>query len=361
MKNRYGALKIILCALAVCSAFVHQANAQSNVTLYGRVDAEVNYQTNQLTGTTNSNETAITGNQWNAPGNMWGTSFFGFKGSEDLGGGMKALFDLESGFATGNGEENGGTALWNRRAYIGLSGDMGTLKLGRDLTLPSDVVWSLDPTGQQAMGTATLAKGRNWPQTSSQVQYISPDFNGFSAIAMYGFGGVAGSTKDNSSSGLELGYSKDGIEFKVMVDAAYDPAGQLSSLFQYSKEYTAGGTLTVSDWKFFAGYQSQSAPDMVASYGNPDKATQYWLGANYNITPNLVLIPAAYHVDLNQNSGSASLFVLGANYYLSKRTIVFASVGTLRNSALTSFAIEVGTSAVGVNQDAFYTGVSHSF
>jgi predicted porin len=180
-------------------------------------------------------------------------------------------------------------------------------------------------------------------------------------MAMVGFGGVPGSTQDGSSNALELGYNKDGIEFKVMVDVAYDPAGQLSTLFQYSREYTAGGTLTLADWKLFAGYQSQSAPDMVVSYGNPNKATQYWLGANYKVTPNLVLIPAAYHVDLNQNIGGASLFMLGANYYLSKHTIVFASVGTLKNSALSSFAIEVGTSAIGVNQDAFYTGVSHSF
>lgn len=360
MKTIDKVQKISLVACALIGMNAQLAYAQTNVTVYGRVDAEVNYQTNQLTGSS-SNGTPTTGSQWNAPGNMWGTSFFGFKGSEDLGGGLKALFDLESGFATGNGEVNGGTGIWSRRSYVGVAGDFGTLKLGRDLTLPSDVVWSLDPTGQQAMGTATLAKGRNWPQTSDQVQYVSPDFNGFSGIAMYGFGGVAGSTQDSSSSGVELGYSKDGIEFKVMYDVQYDPSGQLSSLFQYSKEYTAGGTWTVSDWKFFAGYQSQDAPDMVASYGNPNKATQYWLGANYKITPNLVLIPAAYHVELNQNSGGASLFMLGANYYLSKRTIVFASVGSLKNSALTSFAVEVGTSAVGVNQSAFYSGVSYSF
>ncbi|PRC94996.1 porin [Solimicrobium silvestre] len=349
---------LLTTVLGACSG---QVKAQSNVTLYGRVDAEVNYQSNQNTGRIDSNGVAITGSQWSAPGNEWGTSFFGFKGAEDLGGGMKALFTLESGFATGNGVVNGGSALWSRRAFVGLSGDYGTLKLGRDLTLPSDIVWSLDPTGQQAMGTATLAKGRNWPQTSNQVQYITPDMNGFSAVGMYGFGEVAGSTQDSSSNGIELGYNKDGLELKVMYDVAYDPSGQLSTLFQYSKELTAGGTLTLDKWKLFAGCQTQSAPDMLASYGNPDKATQFWLGANYKITPALTLIPAAFHVNLNQSTGSANLIMLGANYSLSKRTLLFASIGSLHNSALTSFAIEVGNSAVGVNQSAFYTGISQSF
>lgn len=358
--NQFLAKKILF-IMAMSGIYCGQASAQSSVTLYGRVDAEVNYQTNQDTGRVDANGVAITGSQWSAPGNTWGTSYLGFKGTEDLGGGLKANFNLESGFATGKGVVNGGTALWNRRALVGLSGGFGALKLGRDLTLPSDVVWSLDPTGQQALGTATLAKGRNWPQTSNQIQYITPKFDGFSAIGVYGFGEAAGSMKSSSSNGIALSYNKNGVELKVMYDVAYDPSGQLSSLFQYSKEWTAGGTLTLDNWKLFAGYQTQLAPDMVASYGNPDKANQFWLGANYQLSPALKLIAAAYHTDLNQNTGEAGLYMLGANYSLSKQTILFASVGTLRNSSLSSFAIEVGTSAVGVNQSAFYTGISQSF
>ena len=292
---------------------------------------------------------------------MWGTSFIGFKGTEDLGRGLKVSFNLESGFASGNGVVNGGKTLWNRRSLIGLSGDFGTIKLGRDLTLPSDMVFTLDPTGQQAMGTATLAKGRNWPQTSNQIQYRTPEVNGFSAVGVYGFGEAAGSMRSGSSYGAALAYKKDDVELRAMYDVAFDPSGQLSSVFQYSKEYTAGGTWTLDKLKLFAGYQYQTAPDMVASVGNPDKAKQFWLGAQYQLLPNLTLIPAIFHTKLNQNTGDASLFMLGANYHLSKQTILFASVGTLRNSALSSFAIEVGNSAVGVNQSAFYAGVSQSF
>jgi predicted porin len=334
---------------------------QPGVTLYGRLDAEINYQTNQDTGRVDANGVPITGSLWSMPGNMWGTSFVGIRGTENLGNGLTVSFNLESGFATGDGNVNGGTTLWNRRSLIGVSGGFGTIKLGRDLTLPSDIVFAIDPTGQQAMGTATLAKGRNWPQTSNQIQYITPEVKGFSAVAVYGFGEVAGAMRDSSSYGAALMYKNNGLELRGMYDVAYDPNGQLSSVFQYSKEYTAGGTWTIDNLKLFAGYQYQTAPDMVASRGNPDKAQQFWLGAQYQILSNLTLIPAVFHSKLNQDTGSASLFMLGANYNLSKQTILFASVGTLRNSALSSFAIEVGDSVVGVNQSAFYAGVSQSF
>ncbi len=341
--------------------FAGQTVAQTSVTLYGRIAGEVNYQTNVNTGRVDGNGKAITGNQWNMPGNIWGTSIIGVKGTEYLGGGLTALFVLESGFAPGYGEVNEVGVLWNRSSFVGLSGQSGTLKLGRDLTLPSDMLYSLDPTGQQAMSTATLAKGRNWPQTNNQIQYISPEINGFSVIGVYGFGGVAGSMQSGSSNGVEVGYEKNGVLVRVMLDSAYDSSGKLSSLFQYSREITVGGALTFDKWKVFAGYQTQYAPDMVASFGHPDKAQQFWLGAQYKISPNLLLIPAVFHSKLNQNTGRATLAMLGANYSLSKNTVLFASVGTLRNSEYSSFAIEVGTNAVGVNQSAFYTGVSQSF
>lgn len=360
MKNQILAAKPVFAITLLCICAT-QAIAQSTVSLYGRVNAEINYQTNQNTGRIDSNGVPITGDLWSMPGNMWGTSFIGFKGSENLGRGLKLSFNLESGFASGDGNVNGGKTLWNRRSLIGLSGNFGTIKLGRDLTLPSDIVFTLDPTGQQAMGTATLAKGRNWPQTNNQIQYLTPEVNGFSAVGVYGFGEVAGSMRSSSSYGAALAYKKNDIELRAMYDVAFDPSGQLSSVFQYSKEYTAGGSWKLDKLKLFAGYQYQTAPDMVPSVGNPDKAQQFWLGAQYQILPNLTLIPAVFHSKLNQNTGSASLFMLGANYNLSKQTILFASIGTLRNSALSSFAIEVGNSVVGANQSAFYAGVSKSF
>ncbi|MFC5474167.1 porin [Paraherbaspirillum soli] len=346
--------KPLAAAVVLACACIGQAQAQTNVTAYGRIDAGLNYQSNQVNAATGQR-----GGQWGIGGNEWGTSMFGFKGAEDLGGGLKAIFTLENGFDASNAQTNGGPSrIWSRRSLVGLSGGFGTVKLGRDLTLPSDIVWSLDPTGQQAMSTSTLVKGRNWPQTSNQIQYISPNMGGFTAQGAYGFGEVAGSTKKNSSGGVALSYVQPNYEIKAMYDVANDGNGKYSDLFTFSKELTIGGTVTIDKLKLFAGYENLSAPQVVAG---PDKANHFWLGANYQLTPALTLIGAAYHVKLNHNSGSANLFMLGTNYSLSKRTLLYASIGTVRNSAQTNFQVETGDSLPGANQNAFYTGISHSF
>jgi predicted porin len=143
-----------------------------------------------------------------------------------------------------------------------------------------------------------------------------------------------------------------------MYDIANDNNGQYSSLFQYSKELTLGATVSVDKLKMFAGYQMLSAPDVVSG---PDKAKHFWLGANYRFGPALTLLGGVYHVKLNKGGGSADLFMLGANYYMSNHTLLYMSVGTVRNAAQTSFAVETYNGVMGQNQSAFYSGISPSF
>ncbi|MBC7489478.1 MAG: porin [Glaciimonas sp.] len=355
--TRLSTIKPFAMAILLAAICAGQAQAQTNVTIYGRVDAGVDYQTNQYNGATGTR-----GGKWGTGGNSWGTSMFGFKGSEDLGGGLKAIFNLENGFDADNGQTNGGgSTIWSRRSFVGLAGDFGTVKIGRDLTLPSDIVWSLDPTGQQNLGSATLVKGRNWPQTSNQVQYISPSFSGFIAQGAYGFGEVAGATKPKSSNGIALSFAQPNYSLVAMYDIANDNNGQYSTLFTNSKELTLGGTVTIDKLKIYAAYQNLSAAQNINT--GATKANHFWVGTNYHLTPALTLIAAAYHVKLNQNVGSANLFMLGTNYSLSKRTLIYASIGTVRNGANTSFQVEAGdgTGLTGQNQNALYTGVSHSF
>ncbi|MGS0743943.1 porin [Glaciimonas sp. GG7] len=346
-----------LAAAVLLAATCAGAQAQTNVTIYGRVDGGINYQSNQYNASTNQR-----GGQWGVGGNEWGTSMFGFKGTEDLGGGLKAFFVLENGFDSSNGQPNGGgSRIWSRRSLVGLEGGLGTIKFGRDLALPSDVTWSIDPTGQQALSSATLVKGRNWPTTSNQVQYISPTVGGFTAQGAYGFGEVAGSTKKSSSGGVAVSFNQANYSLVAMYDVANDGMGQYSTLFTNSKELTLGGTLTIEKAKLFAGYVNLSAPQDVTT--GATKANQFWLGVNYQLSPALTLVASAYHVKLNQNIGSANLFQIGTNYSLSKRTLLYTSVGTIRNGAKTNFQIETGdgTGLTGQNQNAFYAGIAHSF
>ncbi|RFB65765.1 MULTISPECIES: porin [unclassified Herbaspirillum] len=362
-----------LAIAAVMAGACASAQAQTNVTIYGRIDAGINYQSN-FTQRDSTGAVVSRGGKWGVDGNEWGTSMFGFKGNEDLGGGLKAIFTLESGFDASNGQVNGGSGLWTRRSFVGLSGSAGTLKVGKDLAIQSDPIWALDPTGQQALSTATLVKERNWPQTNNMVSYESPSFGGFTATVMHGFGEAAGSfTKgvtpttgptninNGSRDGISLAYVQPTYELRAIYDVQRDTNGQYSTLFASSKELTLGGTVTIDKLKLFAGYENLRAPSAAA--GSPDRANHYWLGANYQITPALTLIGAAYHVNVNGGVGSANLFVLGGNYSLSKRTLLYATIGTIRNSSTSDFSVEYGTNggAVGQNMNALYFGVSHSF
>lgn len=360
MKKTASAV-IVSALVGTCiSVGMGAAQAQTSVTVYGRVVAGLNYQSNVDTGKVDASGNKVLGSKWSLDGNEWGTSMLGFKGSEDLGGGTRAFFTLESGFDASTGSVNSNSGLWTRRSYVGLSGAAGTLKLGKDMAIESDPMWALDPTGQQALSTATLVKGRNWQQTSNMISYASPELGGFSVTGMHGFGEQAGSFNRGSSDGIALAYVQPTYELRAIYDVQRDSNGGYSDLYQSSRELILGGTVTLDKLKLFAGFENLRAPNVIGA--NPDRANMVWLGANYQATAALTLIAAAYHTNVNKGVGSANLFMLGANYNLSKRTLLYATIGTLRNSANSSFAVEYGSGGIaGQNQNAFYTGISHSF
>ncbi|WP_061532692.1 porin [Collimonas arenae] len=335
-----------------------QAQAQTSVTIYGRVDAGVDYQTNVALKDANGNPTGQTGSKLAASGNQWGTSMIGFKGTEDLGSGLSAFFLLESGFDATKGVTNG-SALFNRRSYVGLNGGAGSIKFGKNLFIVNDV-WFLDPTGQQFMGTASLVKGRNWPGANNVIEYQTPTWGGFNATAQTSLGEQAGSTTKGRSDGLSLVYTNGGLELRGIYDVIRDVNGKYSDVYTASKDLIVGGTYTVDKLKMFVGYENISAPDTVAAT-SPDKLNHYWIGANYALTPALTLIGAAFHAKLNHDAGSASLFMAGANYNLSKRTLLYAAVGTVRNKGNADFGTEFDNPLPGHAQNGGYAGISHSF
>lgn len=330
------------------------AHAQNSVTLYGRVVAGVDFQNNV------QNADGSSGSLLRAGDNQWGTSMFGFTGTEDLGGGLKALFKLESGFGSSAGATNG-TALFNRRSFVALqSATWGQLKLGNDLAI-ADQIWALDPTGQQFIGSATLVRGRNWQGDNNMIAYETPNWGGFSGLVLTSLGGKAGSLNSSRKDAISLTYTARPFELRAIYDVARDKNGKYSDLFNASRELTLGGTATFSALKLYAAYENLSAPDSVA--GAPTKAHHYWLGVNYQLTPFLTLIGAAYRVNVNHNGGNANLFMLGANYSLSKQTLLYVSAGTVRNSPNANFSVEATNNnpAPGGKQAGFYAGISHSF
>jgi predicted porin len=163
--------------------------------------------------------------------NQWGTSMWGMKGKEDLGGGLAANFLLESGFELKNG--GAGTNLFNRRAYVGLSSpSWGSFRIGKNLFISNDV-WDLDPTGQQWVGSATLVRGRSWPGANNVIEYSTPDLGGFSATGQISLGEQAGNSKANRGEGISLTYSNQDLMLRAIYSQRHNAVGTLHGCFQH--------------------------------------------------------------------------------------------------------------------------------
>jgi predicted porin len=322
------------------------AAAQGSVTLYGRIVSGVDYMNRIADGPDRSSSLLRHAGQW-------GATWWGLRGTEDLGGGLSAVFHLESQFSADDGRV--GDSFFSRYAVVGLSSRAyGTLLLGRAMGIPDGEVWALDPMGLQAMGAGTLQGNRTWGSRPNAITYNSPVWGGFSLRTQLGLNGEAG----HSRAGRQLAAS-------VFYEEIRDSQGGFTSLYSASRLYTAGATYRVGGLKLFAGHsQIRSGSATLADADNPAGARRqqtYWTGANYQATPALVLVGGVYRA--NRRGGGASLLSVGANYHLSRRTMLYGTVGTLTNGGGASFSVEAngGRPAPGSGQQGLYMGMVHSF
>jgi predicted porin len=299
--------------------------------------------------------------------NQYGISWWGLTGAEDLGGGVKAVFKLESSFTAGAGST--GDSLFNRFAYVGLSNDKyGSLWLGRAMSLTDETGYYLDPFGEQVTGIANFVYGRAWGSRANTVTYNSPDFGGFGFRLQRGFGNHAGNFKGDTSTSVSATYTLGGLNLRGVYEEIRDSSGKFSSLYSASREYMAGGTYTWNALKFYEGYEQlvSSGTDTVATPNNPTAATrnqQEWVGLSYQVTPELRLAGAVFHANVNHNGGSGTLGVLGTTYALSKSTLLYSTLGLMFNRGNAAFPVETADSAPlpGHNQQGFYFGMVHYF
>lgn len=339
-----------------CAAVLapQMASAQSTVTLYGRVVSGLAYIDNVFTPGANESfsKTMVASNQW-------GTSMWGMKGKEDLGGGLAANFLLESGFELKNGSTGG--ALFNRRAYVGLSSDSwGSLRFGKNLFISNDV-WDLDPTGQQWVGSATLVRGRNWPGANNVVEYSTPNMGGFSATAQISLGEQAGNSKANRGEGFSVTYANQDLMLRGIYSQRHDATGLYTDVFSTSRETIIGGTYKFGPAKLYAAYDYITAPN--ATVAAASKLKHGWVGVRYDVTPAMTLIGTVFHVNSDRVAGKATLGMVGVDYSMSKRTLLYASFGNVSNSNGANFGVDgvSGNPAVNQSQRTVYAGIAHSF
>ncbi len=379
-------MKRALLAAALMSAGI-VAHAQSSVTLYGRLDAGVEY----ISGLPNNAYNGST-SRWRLESGNWGTSLWGLKGVEDLGGGNKAVFQLEGAFSTATGGLGSAGSIWNRYATVGLANDqLGTFLMGRELFI-SNGVWDFDPFGQSNWSSASLVRGRNWPQSSNNVSYQSPKWNGFDLYGQYSLSnGTSWNSNPNAGTGrqggLQLTYTTSLFQIRALYDEIRDANsgqlnGQTSSVlngpFTASRDYVAGVNVFLGQFKLQGVYEAIRTSGITnAPFGTPTTLNHAWGGITWQATAAAAAIAAVYHVNGNNGAGNATIYTVGGSYNLSKRTLLDIQIATVRNSKTANFGLDPNnagpggtvTDATSYNenplpghsQSGVYAGIQHSF
>lgn len=300
-------MKKSLLALAVTGAFAVPAFAQSSVTLYGVIDAGLTYVNNSGGSHNYAMQSGV------AQGSRWG-----LKGSEDLGGGTKAIFQLENGFNVFNGGLGQHSREFGRQAYVGLSNDtFGTLTLGRQYDPIVDMVQPTTFNGQWGAffsHPSDIDNTDNGFRVNNSVKYVSPKWNGLQAEGMYAFGGVAGSFRSNSTMAAGLSYSGGPLYIGAAYFFAKDPAGTgaSGSGAQFDDGNFVTGPTSVTNAAGVktpvAGLAGVSNGHGAFGYvGNPGSMETFGIGSSYAFGPATVGVNYTHVRFDNANRGAANL------------------------------------------------------
>ena len=355
---------IALAALAFVGAASAQApgfgaGAASSVTLFGVVDATV-----AIGNGDTANRTQLTNSGYNS-------SRLGFRGVEDLGGGLKAKFWLEAGVNNDNGTgsatnvNNQGTGgalagmngsqglTFNRSSYVSLYGGMGEIRLGRDYT---PQFWSFtvyDPFGTNGVGTTqalnSSAGGVTIVRASNSIAYISPSMSGFAVWGQMYFG------ENASNAASQAG---DGGAIRVQYDM-----GPLSLAAAYSKTTTGAGT-DVQSTNFGGSYNMGVA--QLIGFWNKDAntgakdITGYTIGALVPVAP-AGTVRVSFSSSDNGAGAKTDKFALGYVHDLSKRTALYGTFASLSNSGGAAQALNGAITPANGSSTGFDLGVRHAF
>lgn len=311
------------------------AQAQGSVTLYGVVDAAVRYGSGldaNNSGSAKSSSAISSG--------IDNTSRFGMRGVEDLGGGLKAVFNLESGVNLDTGAQANATKLFDRAATVGLQGEWGTLTVGRQTTVLADTVGAVDPMGVRfagfnpnvaisalnahrlgiEFGPAGSTTGAY--RLDNSIKYVGR-FSNFTVRAMHAFG------EQSSSSAL----SSSGV------GAAYQTADWNAALSYAQYKNVAGLTLTgylggvgakLGTTKLALSYGSHTAETSVTA---KTRNRTLGLGGTIPLTGEIDLVLAAYQVKRTRTAAvddGFNRFVSFLEYKLSKRTKLYGELDQTR-------------------------------
>lgn len=373
-------------ALAVAGLASTAAFAQSNVTIYGSVDAGYAYRWDAENKTTGQHSRSSLDTGASAGNRL------GFKGVEDLGNGLKAVFLLEQGFSFdgGNDKNAQGGRTYGRQAYVGLTGGFGTAIAGRLYT----PYWTLT-SGTDPFAAGTVGQMRNVfssgagvdglldpARVDNAVAYVSPSFGGFDVTVAYANAvsvsdapnqeAAGDNSKNNTVYALLAKYSAGPVMAGFNVHRIAVGSTTANTTAKSVDNYTLAGTFDAKVVKLHAMAQ-YNVVDSTAVQGD-FTGSNYMLGATVPLGK-FALKTSVTYSDFNGDAnsslkGTATQYAFGADYALSKRTNLYSAYSLIDSSSARAATImgmndaqgNGGVAATGNPfQQGIQVGVRHQF
>lgn len=350
-------MKKSLITLAVLTAVAGSVQAQSNANIYGVLDMALQHQnTGEAAGSTLGLDSGIQSG-----------SRLGFKGSEDLGNGLKANFQLEMGVNADTGKSAQGGLAFGRQAWVGLSGNFGSVSLGRQYTPGFIAIDSFDPfgtgmtTGTAGSGTSSFGAAHFFggpSRVNNAISYSTNDLAGFTGNAFYGAGEVAG----NTTAGRFMA-----------VSGAYN-AGPVFATLAYTSAQNATGTNAKKSLLLAATYdfgmaKAHAAYSTIKDDGLAAAAIDtrvYLLGLTIPMGAGAIVADYIRNSNENLTNANANHFALGYTYALSKRTNLYTSISSTSNDTNSTMGSDDSGPgfhpvSAGATVKLFNVGIRHKF
>ena len=346
-------------ALAVLAALsLNNASAQTNVQIYGLIDAGVEY-VNHANAAGDSVVRVISGGK--------NTSRWGFRGTEDLGGGNKAVFGLESGVLMDTGASDG--ALFRRQAYVGLEGKLGRVVIGRSFTTVYDTVIKYDPMGfapnysWATSGSATGPSKYGMTTAFDNIIKYSGQTGDFSYGASVGFGEQPASTADSRKYAVGGAWNKSGLGLMATFEQVNGNLVATTGRRDENRVFHVGATYKTDDWQYFAvmrGYKLEQGRNGVADV----RGDTYWGGVVHTIGK-VTLTGAVYHVNVKNTAANVdadpTMLVARGMYALSKRTDLYVAGARVKGKHNQLVGLSRDDAGFGTSQTGVTAGIQHRF
>lgn len=352
-------------AAAALTLLAPCAWAQSNVTVYGLVDAGLSFEGGNKDGSI----TKVTGG-------IESGSRLGFKGTEDLGSGNTALFVLESGIQADTGASGQGGVLFGRQAFVGIGNSkLGTLTFGRQYAPHYLAAVFADPfsSGTSADEKNLINAVSNGGRMDNSVKYATAVVQGLSAELAYAAGEIAGHPSAARSLGVGLAYAAGPLAVRL---AYHDKSNDTATTSLASARNTLlAANYTFKVAKLYLAYGVNKGPlsstlrNATNPYGYPvapvatsvtRDSTDSLVGLSVPLGPHTLLASWIHKDDKETPNQDANQFGLGYRYNLSRRTDVYAVYARMLNKHGASYTLG-NASDGGSGNRAVNLGMRHSF